>query len=530
MDAPAAFSLRSSQGPVPGPEEPIGAASETLFGPTVASYATGKLTKGRHSRHLGTGPVSQGHHSVDAVMTQATGAVDPSREKDIDVLHLRCGVYTKPAIVRRILDAVGWTHEGDLSRARLLEPAAGNGEFVVEVAHRLVDSCRRFGVELSIANLADRVRAFELHPVAADEARSRVGSILRELEVHRRTAEACADAWIVNADFLLTAPFHDGFTHVVGNPPYIRWSKIPTGLRSTYNLRLPHDMTGGDLFLPFLDHILEQLRPRGRCGIICSDRWRFMAFAEAFRRKWLPALDIASEDSISADEAFVSNVGSYPTILIATKRSKRAKRMLAARTHSGRSGETLKEAGYVVRVGPALGHTPAFVLDPHENDVESEILRPWIDGSEIAEGNVHWRGRRVVTMHTDDGRSIDLQDFPMLATRLKRFADNLRGRSLVRNGAAWYRTIDRVRARDWKRPKLVVPELAKTPRLAIDLSGAVPSHGVYAIFAPDDDVDTLYARLRDGRLARSLEGISPKVKGGYVRCYKRFLLAVRLPP
>ena len=425
---------------------------------------------------------------------------------------------------------MGWTHDADLSQARLLEPAAGNGEFVVEAARSLVGSFRQYGVKLSTANLADRIEAFELHRAAADEARSRVGSALRELEVHHRTAKACANAWIASADFLLVVRSRAGFTHVVGNPPYIRWSKIPPGLRSTYNLRLPRDMTGGDLFLPFLDHALGQLRPRGRFGFVCSDRWRFMAFAEVFRRKWLPALDIVSEDSISASEAFVSDVGSYPTILIATKRSKRAKRTPVVHTRSGGQGETLGEAGYVVRVGPALGHTPAFVLDPHENDVESEILRPWIDGSEVVDGNVYWRGRRVITMHTDDGKLIDLKEFPMLAARLERFANNLRRRSIVRNGATWYRTIDRVRAQDWKRPKLVVPELAKTPRLAVDLSGAVPSHGVYAIFAPDDDVDSLYAKLRDGRLARCLEGISPKVKGGYIRCYKRFLLAVRLPP
>ena len=425
---------------------------------------------------------------------------------------------------------MGWTHDANLSRARILEPAAGNGEFVVEAARRLVGSFRQHGVKLSTSSLADRIEAFELHRAAADEARSRVESALRELEVHHRTAKACANAWIVTADFLLAARSCRGFTHVVGNPPYIRWSKIPPDLRSTYNLRLPRDMTGGDLFLPFLDHALGQLRPRGRCGFVCSDRWRFMAFAELFRRKWLPALDIVSEDSISANEAFVSDVGSYPAILIATKRTKRAKRTPALHTLSGGQGETLGEAGYVVKVGPALGHTPAFVLGSHENDVESEILRPWIDGSEVAEGTVYWRGRRVVTMHTDDGNSIDLKEFPMLAARLERFADNLRRRSIVRNGATWYRTIDRVRARDWERPKLVVPELAKTPRLAIDLSGAVPSHGVYAIFAPDDDVDSLYAKLRDGRLARCLEGLSPKVKGGYMRCYKRFLLAVRLPP
>ena len=452
-------------------------------------------------------------------------AADHGREREIDALHRRCGVYTKPVIVRRILDAVGWKHDTDLSRSRLLEPAAGNGEFVVEAARRLVASCRRLGVEVSAANLSDRIEAFELHPGAADEARSRVEAALRELKVHHRTAEACAKAWVVNADFLLTAASSGGFTHAVGNPPYIRWSKIPANLKATYDDRLPRDMTGGDLFLPFLDHALEQLRSEGHCGFLCSDRWRFMAFAEAFRRKWLPALDVIAEDVLSADEAFVSNVDSYPTILIASKRSKTAR---TASGHSIRKGKTLEELGYIVKVGPALGHTPAFVLQTTEDDVEPELLHPWIDSSEIVEGTVHWRGRRIVAMDGDDGKPVDLKRFPMLATRLERFASELEQRSIVRHGAEWYRTIDRVRAGDWGRPKLVVPELAKIPRLAVDRSGAIPSHGVYAIFAPDDDVDALYAKLSDGRLARALEGISPKVKGGYVRCYKRFLLSVRL--
>ena len=59
--------------------------------------------------------------------------------------------------------------------------------------------------------------------------------------------------------------------------------------------------------------------------------------------------------------------------------------------------------------------------------------------------------------------------------------------------------------------------------MAIDRTGAIPSHGVYAIFAPEDDIEALYEKLRDGKLAKALDGIAPKVKGGYVRCYKRFL-------
>lgn len=443
----------------------------------------------------------------------------------VEALHHRCGIYTKPEVVRRILDAVGWRSNTNLSKSRLLEPAAGDGAFVVEAARRLVAACIRYGIALKAHTLVDRIRAFELHPREALRARSRVIHVLHELGVHHVTAKVCAESWIVNADFLLMDLTSEGFTHAVGNPPYVRWSRIPRELKTLYDSKLPKEMIGGDLFLPFLDRALESLRMNGRCGFLCSDRWRFMAFAEGFRKKWLPRLEIASEDVLLAADAFVENVDSYPTILIASKRPPKAQKPLMS---DSKRGKTLDELGYVVRVGPALGHTPAYVLEPDEHDVEPKLLRPWVDGSEIAEGSLAWRGRRVIVMHGKDGKLIDPKEFPLLEARLKHFHKELKQRSIVINGARWYRPIDRVRAADWTRPKLLVPELAKVPRVAIDHSGAVPSHGVYAIFAPDDDVETLYEKLRDGKLAKALDGIAPKVKGGYIRCYRRFLLIVRV--
>ena len=452
-------------------------------------------------------------------------SLSDEHQSAIGALHRYCGIYTAPNVVRRILDAVAWSKQYDLSRSRLLEPAAGNGEFLVEAARRLVASFRLTGKNLSIAHLRNRILAFELHPEAANEARSRIVEVLRNLKVHHRTAEACATSWVIHSDFLLTDLTGDGFTHAVGNPPYIRWSKVPSSLKSTYEKRLPREMTGGDLFLPFLDRALEQLRPNGRCGFLCSDRWRFMAFADSFRQKWLPALDVISEDSLNASDAFTSAVDAYPNILIATKR---LNRLPTDQKKQSPKPKTLGEMGYSVRVGPALGHTPAFVLHPHEKDVEPELLYPWINGSEIAENAINWRGRRVIATYDNDGKLIDLEDFPLLASRLARFRANLRNRAIVRNGAPWYRTIDRVFPAHWKRPKLVIPELAKIPRVAIDRSGAIPSHGVYSIFAPNDDIDALYEKLRDGKLAHALQKISPRVKGEYLRCYKRFLSAIPL--
>jgi hypothetical protein len=285
-------------------------------------------------------------------------------------------------------------------------------------------------------------------------------------------------------------------------------------------------MTGGDLFVPFLDRALEALEAGGRCGFLCTDRWRYMAFAEEFRKRWLPLLDIVEESPLEPREAYQNEVGAYPSLLIATKRSSPREPDRRARPNRG---STLADLGCRIRVGPALGHAKAFVLAEGDEDVEEELLVPWVASSEILEGMTEWSGRRVIALHADDGSLRDLARYPLLRARLERHKSVLSRRAIVRkSGSPWYRPIDCVRASDWAAPKLLVPELSRVPRLAIDRSGAIPSHGVYAIFPPEGEADALYERLRDGRLAAALDGIAPKVRNGYVRCYKRFLSMIRL--
>jgi hypothetical protein len=433
-------------------------------------------------------------------------------------------VYTKPEIVRRILDAVGWTSRADLSEARLLEPAAGNGAFVVEAARRLVSAFDRRSIKPTASALSRSIAAFELHPGEAHAARQHVVRVLRAKGVHHNTATACARSWIVTGDFLLSE-VPTAFTHAVGNPPYVRWSRLPPSLKKEYDKQVPEAMTGGDLFVPFLDRALDSLEPDGRCGFVCSDRWRYMAFAEAFREKWLPKLHIKSEQPISASDAFDTNVDSYPTVLVAAKT---ANGQRAPAVIKSVHGKTLAELGCTVRVGPALGLTSAYVLGPDERDVEPHLLQKWIDGSEISERTLNWTGRRVIAMNENDGDLLVLNHHPRLKKRLSRFKERLEQRSIVKNGALWYRPIDRVRRSDWSRPKLLIPELAKVPRVCIDRTGAIPSHGVYAIFADDDDITAVYNRLANGKLAEALSGVAPRVKGDYLRCYRRFLMMIRV--
>jgi hypothetical protein len=101
-------------------------------------------------------------------------------------------------------------------------------------------------------------------------------------------------------DFLLAEIAEESFSHVAGNPPYARWSKIPPKLRSQYEVRLPQAVARGDLFLPFLDLSIGYLRKGGRLGFVCSDRWRYMAFADGFRTTRLPEVVIEKETPVEA--------------------------------------------------------------------------------------------------------------------------------------------------------------------------------------------------------------------------------------
>lgn len=447
-----------------------------------------------------------------------------SREAEIAELHRRCGVYTKPDIVGTILDAVGWKGALNPYLVRLLEPAAGDGIFVAEAGTRLVQACRTHGVRPTASLLGDSIRSFEIKASEARRARANVQRALELIEVNKKTAAALAKRWVVTGDFLLADPDRP-FTHAVGNPPYVRWSRIPIGLRKAYEKHLPSDTTGGDLFLPFLDRALDQLEPRGRLGMICSDRWRFMAFATTFREKWLPKLIIQSEDTVLSKDAFQREVDAYPSILIARKASERSAMAAPAIV----SKRTIIDAGYEIRVGPALGHAAAYVLPHGHSGADEDVVAPWVDGSEIADGSISWSGRNVLTMYDREGKLRDLDEYPRMKALLLPFKKVLEARSIVKAGAKWYQPIDKVSRTPWLRPKLLVPELAKTPRVALDTTGAIPSHGVYAVFSKNDDLQELVEAWANGGLAKALLPISPTVKGGYVRCYKRFLAQIPAP-
>src|SRR5262245_8512817 len=109
-------------------------------------------------------------------------------------------VYTKPWVVNLILDLVGYRAEADLAALVAVEPAAGEGAFLLPMVRRLLASLQLHGRTISAAKRA--LLAYELDGQAAAWARELVVAELTGAGVARREAERTAVGWVVEGDYL----------------------------------------------------------------------------------------------------------------------------------------------------------------------------------------------------------------------------------------------------------------------------------------------------------------------------------------
>jgi methylase of polypeptide subunit release factors len=83
--------------------------------------------------------------------------------------------------------------------------------------------------------------------------------------VAARKAEALATRWLKQGDFLLLS-HEPEFTHVIGNPPYVRQELIPDVLMAEHRRRYAMIFDRADIYVPFIEQSLSLLAPGGCLG------------------------------------------------------------------------------------------------------------------------------------------------------------------------------------------------------------------------------------------------------------------------
>lgn len=511
---------------------------------------------------FGDCPVTAAVHALASAGTEQRGAV-----------------FTRREVVEFILDLVGYMADQPLTQMRLLEPSFGGGDFLIPAIDRLLDAWVQTGRPEPYLALADAIRAVELHRQSYEDTRRKVIAHLRSSGIAHSTAESLADQWLIFGDYLLI-DLRERFDVVIGNPPYVRQELIADALMAEYRARYRTIYDRADIYVPFIERSLQSLTQAGRLGFICADRWMKNRYGGPLRQLVADDFHLKVYVDMVDTPAFHTEVIAYPAIVVIGREKGGATRvahrplidsqnltMLARVLRSGNkpdAGSGVKEfprvaagaepwilessdqlalirrleqdfpaiedAGCKVGIGVATGADQAFIGPFDALDVESDRKLPLVMTRDILSGSVSWRGFGVVNPFADNGRLVDLDNYPRLRTYLETHRDQIAGRHVARKAPAnWYRTIDRIYPELAGKPKLLVPDIKGEAHIVYENEGLYPHHNLYYITSESWDLRALQAVLLSGIARLFVAVYSTKMRGGYLRFQAQYLRRIRVP-
>jgi hypothetical protein len=496
----------------------------------------------------------------------------------------RGAVFTKRWVVELILDLAGFTPDRDLASCLTIEPAAGEGAFLVPVAERIIESSRRHGRrDLDCRN---SLLAFELDGWTAEAARSEVYSTLRALDVNANDASVLSESWIRIGDYLHSAPTLPKADFIVGNPPYVRIEDLPANVQAFYRATFRTMKGRADLYIAFFEAALSQLREGGVCAFVCADRWMLNQYGAALRE--MVSAEFALETVVEMHEAdgFLADVSAYPAITVIRKSEQRgvvvarADRgaecagsvtlarsirsvwegksvpmpagLTAARVERWYSGadpwplvaprdlevlrrlegrfEPLGSEATSTRVGIGVASgCDAVFLTTDAGLVEPSRLLPLAMADDLRSGSLQWSGHYLVNPWDRDGL-VDLANHPRLKEYLEANAERLCARYCARDQKrGWYKTIDRVDVNLTGRRKLYFPDIKGTIHPVLDRGTTYPHHNLYYVVSDSWDLDVLGGLLMSRVAQFFVECYGVRMRGGTLRFQAQYLRRIRVP-
>jgi adenine-specific DNA-methyltransferase len=486
-------------------------------------------------------------------------------------------VLTKPHVVELILDLAGYTSDRDLTALRLLEPACGEGVFLVAAVERLAVSAKKRGVDL--ATLSAAVVAYDIDSEHIAHSRKLVAEALKRHGMSAASAVDLTGRWIVEGDFLL-APQSQTFDAVVGNPPYVRIEQLARELQAEYRRRYDSLYDRADLYVAFIERGLQLLSDEGQLSFICADRWIANKYGAPLRRMLTEKFAVDCYIDLHTASPFESEVIAYPSIFsirrgrtksvhvlslataspeecaevvpsIRKGHSKTAgvsvafyetwfegdepwvisspEHLAALRALEGRCQPIEADGRTRVGIGVATGNDKVYIVD-ETADIEPDRLVPLVMRADIENGRVRDAHRCVINVFSDNGGVVELKKYPRLAKYLKEHESEIKRRHVAqKNPTSWFRTIDRVYPSLVRVPKLLVPDIAGSNEVVFEEGRFHPHHNLYFVASETWDMEVLGGLLSSRVALFFVWCYAVKMRGGYLRFQAQYLRRIRLP-
>jgi TaqI-like C-terminal specificity domain/Eco57I restriction-modification methylase len=428
--------------------------------------------------------------------------------------------------------------------------------------------------------LRDALRAVELHQETFTSTRERLLLLLQERGIEQQEAYELTTSWLVHDDFLLRA-FSQRFTHVVGNPPYVRQEVLPDALLAQYKMRYQTIYDRADLYIPFIERSLSLLTPDGTLSFICSDRWMKNRYGGPLRAFISQRFHLRCYIDMTGTEAFQTNVTAYPAITVITaqkseytsivhhpKLDAQFLQTLATALRSPTENSTnpsihvltnvvtrshpwilsasseeqrllqrleqefplLEDAGCRVGIGVATGCDEIFIGRQDLLPIEEECKLPLVMTDDIQTGQIVWKGMVVVNPFDAHGTLLRLEQYPRLKAYFLAHEERIKTHHIARkNLKRWYRTIDKISEPLTHQPKLLIPDIKGVPHVVYDEGHYYPHHNLYFITSSSWDLQALQALLRSSIAKFFVANYSVKMRGGYFRFQAQNIRRICIP-
>ena len=221
-------------------------------------------------------------------------------------------VYTPEWIVSLILDNALPAEPDALAAAAICDPARGDGAFLVPAAERLLAS---LGREEALGALR-RMAGYDIDGEAVARCRARLDAALEARYPGERVA------WSVERrDAFDRAAFQGDcgrFTHVVGNPPYIRVQHLEAARRRRLAGQWETLRGATDSYLIFYELGLDLLAEGGTLAYIAPSSWLRSDSGSRLRNLLAASHNVARILDFGAHQAF-ADVTTYTAIAVIRK-------------------------------------------------------------------------------------------------------------------------------------------------------------------------------------------------------------------
>ena len=480
-------------------------------------------------------------------------------------------IYTRPEVVEFMITAIGLNSNEDFENARILEPSCGEGEFVVALVHRLLRSYKR---RPSIKKLKGKLLAVDFVSSSIEITKTKVEAVLNDRGYKEEDIKILLDDWFQCCDFLLT-DIKGKFTHVIGNPPYVRVENVPKSLLFEYRQRFSTMTDRADLYVAFYEKALNLLEDKGKLSFICTDRWIKNTYGRSLRKLISDDYGLELFIDLYGVDAFEQDVMTYPAITQISKRdceetilkhqtdfsSDEAIEVLDALNGKktslqkrkgivrdakpwllGSADEIafihkleakyplLENAGCKVFIGAATGANKVYIVDESQKkSFEQCRAIPTVTAYELKKGKIDWQGKYIINTYDDNG-VIRLDDFPKLKSYLDKHKEDLQKRHVAKNdNDRWFKTIDRVYEERAKAEKLLIPDISSDPVVIYDKGDFHPNNSIYYVCSTEWNLHALRVILLSNITKLFITTYSTKIAKGYLRFQAQHLRKICLP-